>query len=243
MKKCLIPLVGLALGMSSTAATAAGGGAVMSFNADSRNVTSVQSGASNFMNYCSGCHGLKLLRYNRIGEDLGLPLDVVEKNLMFTTDKAVNPINTAMPAVSAEWFGRTPPDLSLTSRLRGPDWVYSFLNTFCVDSSKPTGVNNLQLPGASMPHVLGDLQGYQALDHHEGDAEHHGPPSFTMVKPGQMDAAEYKKFTTDLTNFLAYAAEPGKADRISVGFGVIAFLFVLFGLSYMLKHEYWKDVH
>jgi ubiquinol-cytochrome c reductase cytochrome c1 subunit len=229
--------------MASSAAAAAGPSAVLPFSADVTNTPSLQRGAANFMNYCSGCHSLQFLRYNRVARDLGIPEELVEKHLMYTTDSVLEHINSAMPAdASAGWFGQAPPDLSLTARSKSPAWIYSFLNTYYIDPERPNGVDNVQLPGAAMPHVLAGLQGYRRLVEEE-NGSHSSRPQFETVVPGSLTEAEYRQFTADITNFLAYAAEPGKAARISLGWKVLFFLLIFWGLAYALKREYWKDVH
>ena len=237
-------------------AFAAGDAAPFAFKPQTTNEASLQRGARDFMSYCSGCHSLKYLRYNRLAKDLGIPEDLLKANLMFTSSKPGDPIvsampkgsgNPAAPSPSEVWFGRAPPDLSLTARERGPDWIYSYLLTFYLDPSKPNGVNNCMLPGASMPHVLGDWQGWQVAeklpDGKCKEGERHGEPWLDLVQPGALSAAEYKERVGDLTNFMVYAAEPGRNRRIAVGVGVLLFT-VLFGiLAWLLKVEYWKDVH
>jgi ubiquinol-cytochrome c reductase cytochrome c1 subunit len=226
-----------------TPAFAAGGGALpFTFKATTANEASLQRGARAFMDYCVSCHSLKYLRYNRLAHDLSIPDELLRKYLMLGTDKAGDPITTTMPADAEKWFGRAPPDLSLTARERGPDWVYSYLLSFYIDPSKPTGVNNLVLPGASMPHVLGELQGWQRLAPDPAAAGHHGP-KFERVLPGTLSEGEYKAFIGDLTNFLVYAAEPVRNHRVAVGVLALLFVVVFWGLAYLLKVEYWKDVH
>jgi len=220
---------------------------LLPFTADSGNTASVQRGARNFMAYCSGCHSLKYLRYNRMAEDLNIPDDVLKKNLMFTSDKSGDPIKVAMPAASEQWFGRVPPDLSLETRARGANWVYTYLLSFYVDESRPLGVNNTVLVGASMPHVLWELQGWQKKAEHKAEGEHggehHGGSAFEKVTEGSLKPAEYEAFVGDLVNFLDYASEPGKQARISLGLKVMLYLFGLLVLTYLLKKEFWRDVH
>ncbi len=234
----------------ASASVLASGGADMpfSFKPDTGNQASLQKGARNYMAYCSGCHSLKFLRYNRLGKDLGIPEDLLKKHLMPEGAKPGDVIKTAMPAAESEkWFGRTPPDLSLSARERGPDWVYSYLLSFYLDPTKPTGVNNLVLEGAAMPHVLGALQGWQVLEKedakHSGGHGGHGGPNLKLVQPGSLTPAEYKDFVGDLTNFMVYAAEPGRNARISLGWKVLAYVLLFWGLAYLLKQEFWKDVH
>ncbi|MGH8457518.1 MAG: cytochrome c1 [Stenotrophobium sp.] len=222
----------------------------LQFKPDTANLFSVQRGARDFMSYCSGCHSMKHLRYNRIAQDLGIPEDLMKKNLMLTSDKPGDPIISSMPeAASENWFGRTPPDLTVEARYRGPDWIYNYLNTFYLDPSRPTGVNNLVLPGASMPDILWELQGWQVKpDAPKGGAKpeaegEEGGTGLTLVQPGKMSPDDYQKFTADLTNFMTYAAEPGREDRISLGIKVMLYLILLTVLAYLLKKEFWKDVH
>ncbi len=249
MKRLLIALAGLTL---SAAAFANEGALPFSFKPDTSNLPSVQRGARDYMAYCSGCHSMKHLRYSRIAQDLGIPEDMVKKNLMFTTDKIGDHIMSSMPAdASAAWFGRTPPDLTVETRARGADWVYSYLNSFYIDESRPVGVNNLVLPGASMPHVLWELQGWQVkAEEKKAEGEHaeaaHGEEhgsGLELVQPGKLSPEDYKKFTADLTNFMVYAAEPGRNARVSLGPKVLLYLLVLTWLFYALKKEFWKDIH
>lgn len=240
----------------STSAFASEGALPFSFKPDTANQPSLQRGAADFMAYCSGCHGLKYLRWNRLGKDLGISEELLKANLMPEGAKPGDHIVSSMPKGSADptkpaepeqWFGRAPPDLSLTARSRGADWVYSYLLTFYVDPSKATGVNNVVLPGASMPHVLGGLQGYQVLEHAEGAAEGHGGghqgPKLTLATKGSLSPAQYRELVGDITNFLVYAAEPGRNHRMAIGVGALIFCVIFGFFAYLLKAEYWKDVH
>src|SRR5690606_26281805 len=212
------------------------------------NTASLQRGAKYFVNYCLGCHSLQYVRYNRLAEDLLLTEQQLAENLMFTADKPTEMMTIAMRPEDAErWFGVTPPDLSLTARARGADWIYTYLRSFYVDKSRPIGVNNTVLPNASMPHVLAPLQGYQKATFEEGvDAD--GNPTkhfsgFTEPEGGAMSPEEYDEVVRDIVNFMVYVAEPVQLRRQEIGMGVLAFLMVLFVFAYFLKHEYWRDVH
>jgi ubiquinol-cytochrome c reductase cytochrome c1 subunit len=224
-----------------------GGMQLMHAGTDINDIQSLQRGAHDFMNYCSGCHSLQYLRYNRMAQDLHIPPAALAADLMFTTDKAFDMINSAMPADAEQWFGKRPPDLSLVARSRGTDYVYSFLHGFYADRTALWGVNNLYLAHASMPHVLQILQGLQKpVFRHEtgesGDARM-VLTGLEMMTPGTMKPQEYDQFVRDIVNFLDYAAEPVKARRQSIGVFVILYLLVFFAFAYLLKKEYWKDVH
>jgi len=224
-----------------------GGIAVQASHADIRDLQSLQRGARNFMNYCSGCHSIQYLRYNRMAQDLQIPPEDLPPNLMFTSNKPFDTIVSAMPEDAATWFGKQPPDLSLMARARGADYIYSFLKGFYVDAARPWGVNNVYLPNVAMPHVLASLQGLQKpVFKNEPDASgnaHMVLSGTEMMTPGSMKAEEYDRFVRDLTNFLDYAAEPIKAKRETLGVFITLFLLAGLALAWLLKKEYWKDVH
>jgi ubiquinol-cytochrome c reductase cytochrome c1 subunit len=257
MRKRLILIAVALFGTALSAGVASaqeGEGSLSHAGTDINNVESLQRGARNFMNYCSGCHSLKYVRYNRIAKDLEIPESELQANLMFTSEKPFDTVNSSMPADAEAWFGKQPPDLSLMARARSVDYIYTFLKGFYVDKARPWGVNNVVLPGTSMPAVLSRLQGLQTLvlknekDEHGSDnlvpngAE---PMKSDPLKPeaGALKPEEYDQFVRDIANFLDYAGEPIKAKRQSMGVFVMLFLLVFFAFAYMLKKEYWKDVH
>ena len=216
------------------------------------NLPSLQRGARNFMAYCSGCHSLKFVRYSRICTDLSIAEDQCQALLVRPGDKAIDYIKAPMPAADAtEWFGKAPPDLSLVARSRGPDWIFNFLTTFYADpASQKTGVNNLQLPGTAMPHVLASLQGVQnAVWRNVETKGEDGKPlvtrEFEKFEPGvvgSVNAEQYDEFVRDTVNFLAYAGDPTQLQREGLGIWVILFLLMFTGIALLLKKEYWKDV-
>jgi ubiquinol-cytochrome c reductase cytochrome c1 subunit len=213
-------------------------------NIDLSDQASLQRGAKYFVNYCLSCHSAQFQRYNRMAQDLGLTEDEVMKNLMFTTDKIGDTMTVAMhPADGEKWFGVAPPDLSVLIRARGVDYIYTYLRSFYLDDSRPMGVNNVVFPSASMPDVLWQLQGLQKANFKEledGKMEFEG---FEQVTPGTLSAEEFDQVARDLTAFLSYVGEPVQMKRVALGKWVLLFIAVFFVLSYLLKKEYWKDVH
>ena len=242
-------IIALALLVAPALGMAAGGGAKLeSANIDISNQASLQRGAKYFVNYCFGCHSAQYVRYNTLGSGLGLSEDQVVENLMFTGDRPSDTMAIAMPpGDAADWFGRTPPDLSLAARARGTDWIYSFLKSFYVSPQQPSGANNLVLEGASMPPVLWDLQGVQeAVFHEETDAQgypHKIFDRFEIVSPGKLSEEEFDEVVVDLVAFLSYISEPVQLERRSLGIKVILFLVIFFLFAYALKKEIWKEVH
>ena len=207
---------------------------------------SLQRGAAHFVNYCLNCHSAAAMRYARL-QDLGLTEDEIRNNLMFITDKFGDTMKTTLdPKDAKKWFGVVPPDLSVTARSRGSDWLYTYFRSFYRDPKTSTGWNNLVFPQVSMPHVLYGLQGEQQLEVTERVDAHSGEKveSHRIVpgKPGSLSPVEYDIFVGDLVNYLTYMGEPARAERTQTGVIVLFFLAIFFILSLLLKQEYWKDV-
>ncbi len=247
MTKTFLPrlatlIAGLVL---SVAAIAAEGGDKQQSGIDLGDRASLQRGAQLYMNYCSGCHSLKYLRYSRVGEDLGLSEDEVMTNLNLTGAKFGEHIVTSMPAdKSKEWFGQTPPDLSVISRVRGSDWIYTYLKSFYLDEARPLGWNNKLFPNASMPNPLWQMQGLQRAEYGKADATGERPvEKLVLAQAGTMGAEEFNQVARDITAFLEYAGEPAVLKREAMGVWVILFLAFFTFLAWLLKTEYWKDVH
>ncbi len=228
---------------------AAGGGnsPMEAANIDPDNTASLQRGARNFMNYCSGCHSAQYVRYKTIGKRLELSEEQLIDNLMFNAEKTFETIQTSMTTEDASrWYGNAPPDMSLIARAKGVDYIYNFLKGYYLSEDSPTGVNNLVLAGTSMPHVLWELQGFQRANFSTHDNDDGSVTTsfegFETVTPGAMDAEQYDDFVRDTVNFLAYIAEPIRSERQTLGVWVIMFLIFFLVLAIMLKKQIWKDV-
>jgi ubiquinol-cytochrome c reductase cytochrome c1 subunit len=206
-------------------------------------LASLQRGARNFMNYCNSCHALKYVRYQRMADDLKIPSAVLESELVAPGHNNLDYISTAMPSSDAvNWFGKAAPDLSLIARSKGTDYVYRFLKTFYADASNPLGSNNLAYPSAAMPAVLSDLSGVnEAVYRQVGDDKVFD--HFATSIPGSMTSAQFDLFVRDTVNFLDYVGEPVQVERRFMGIWVVLFLILLSWLAWLLKNEYWKEVH
>ncbi len=248
--KTIATLVSSMLMLAASNCMAAGGGAMelAPANNDVSDTESLQRGARNFMNYCSGCHSAKYVRFNRMGRDLGLTEEQLIENLMFNAEVPHDTIQRTMRDEDAKrWFGKPPPDLSVTPRSRGIDYVYNFLQSFYIDAESPTGVDNVLLPGTSMPNVLWEMQGYQraiftahALE--DGGGTEQVFERFEPVTTGNMSHEDFQTFVRDTVNFLDYMSEPAQLRRKAIGVWVLIFLAVFLVLAVMLKKQIWKDV-
>lgn len=201
---------------------------------------SLQRGAQFFAANCLACHSASYMRYNRL-MDIGMSEEEIKKMLP-EGSKLGSTMKAMMDAESAKAaFGVAPPDLSVEARARGTDWVYTYLRSFYADSTRPSGVNNLVFPGVGMPNVLGGMQGEQNLivEGHEG----HEAKMLKLTAPGSMTATEFDATVGDLVNYLDFMSEPAKLVRYKLGYMVLGFLFLLLILTYLLKKEFWKDIH
>lgn len=231
----------VALLLVSFPAFGAGGGALEHANVNIRDTAAIQRGAQTFVNYCLSCHAASYMRYNRLAEDLELSEELVMENLVFADVKIGETMTVAMSEEDATaWLGKAPPDLSLISRSRGADWIYTYLLTFYQDPSG--GWNNLTFPNASMPHVLWPLQGIQKPIYATHDG-HEVVDHLVLAKPGIETPTEYEDTVRDLVTFLEYLGEPAEVKRKNIGVWVLLFLALFALISYALKAEYWRDVH
>ena len=225
---------------------------------------SMQRGARIFVNYCLSCHSAAYMRYNRMGADLGIPEDLLVKNLLFIPDakgelKPGSLMKAIMPAdVARAAFNTVPPDLSVITRSRTPEWFYTYMRSFYRDDKAVSGWNNTVFPGVSMPHVLHDWQGQQRAvyrtEQHESTHAEGGKKvtktteekvfdHFELERPGSMSPEQFDGAMRDLTNFMVYLGEPAKLERYRLGVLVLVFLAIFLVIAYLLKKEYWKDVH
>lgn len=234
------------------------------FHADFEDKESLQNGAKWFDNYCMGCHSLKYSRYERVADDLDIPHPVMVDTLVpmdlekFESGKIGSLMGISMPEDRAKaWFGATPPDLSLVTRLRSPEWLYTYLRNFYEDSSRPAGVNNRVFDKVAMPHAMLELQGLlecasgPVLDSHgdpirdeNGNEEVNACATLQAGSlAGTLETEDFDKAIYDLVNYLEYVAEPSAAARKHTGVYVLLFLALFLVVAVLLDREYWKDIH
>ncbi|WP_240207116.1 cytochrome c1 [Vibrio sp. CyArs1] len=245
MKKWIVVLFAL---LPSLALAAGGNVHLDKANNDLSDQASLQNGAKLFMNYCFACHSTQYQRYERVANDLGIPVDLAKENLVFDPEAKIGDLMVnAMPQKqAAAWFGAAPPDLTLVARVRGVDWLYTYLRSFYVDPSRPFGVNNVTFPNVGMPHVLEELQGIptpiyetQLVDGQEVQVV----IGTETDGRGELSSSEYDDAVRDLVNFLEYSGDPVKLERHALGWWVMGFLVIFTIVVVLLKKEYWRDVH
>jgi ubiquinol-cytochrome c reductase cytochrome c1 subunit len=245
--RTFLAALALTLPFASPHAMASGGQDVVLDTApiNLQDQASLQRGARNFVNYCMNCHNAQFMRYSHLTQ-IGLTEDQIKANFMFGTDKIGDTMVSALdPKDAKDWFGAPPPDLTLVARVRGSDWLYTFLRGFYRDDTTPTGWNNKVFKNVGMPHVLHDLQGTQVMEK-TGEKMVHGKMEPVMglaiSRAGKMSEREYDLFVNDLVNYLTYMGEPARPQRTQLGVLVLMFLVLAFFATLWLKNEYWKDV-
>ncbi len=213
-------------------------------NFDPEDRASILQGAKTFVKYCLGCHSIKHIRYQRIAKDFIIDDKKVLTEIAPQGASIYDQMHTAMNAHdSAKWFGVEPPDLSLISRSRSADWLYSYLKSFYTDPSKPLGTNNLIFKDVGMPNVLWQVQGEQKAIFTTEDDGQQTFEKFVIEKPGTLTEEEFDTMVNDLVNFLVYVGEPVKLERERIGKYVLFYLGMFLLIAYLLKKEYWEDVH
>jgi len=220
---------------------------------DTSDMDSVKRGAKVFVDYCFGCHSAKYMRFNRIGRDTGMSDAELRETLIFTTDDKGEPSKPGALMITAmtddyarQVFGIAAPDLTLFAHPGAVDFVYTYMKSFYADPDRPSGMNNAVFRNINMPHVLAPLQGVQKAVYRT--VERNGVKlevidHLELEQPGSMSEEEYDALVTDLVNFMAYLSEPVQNERRTLGWKVMIYLTILLVLTYLLKKEYWSDIH
>lgn len=199
-------------------------------NVDLSDKASIKRGAKFFGTVCIACHTLIYMQYDPIAKEAGITLE-------------------RMPINVKKWpLDVKPPDLSLETDVRGADWIYTYLHSFYMDKTRPTGANNLLFPNAAMSYILASYQGVQTLVSDPKDSrgiyDHalQWYDALELQSQGTMTPTQFDETVRDVVNFLAYSAEPYHEKQKNLGVWVLGFLFILFIFTYLLKKEYWRDI-
>jgi ubiquinol-cytochrome c reductase cytochrome c1 subunit len=259
MKKLITTLVAAFALMTGAVAVAAEGGMELdAAPARTNDMSALQNGAKLFVNYCLNCHSASFMRYNRM-RDIGLTEEQIKTNLMFATDKVGETMKVAIdPKQAKEWFGATPPDLTVIARSRaghggsGADYIYTYLRTYYRDDSKATGWNNMAFPSVAMPNVLWELQGQRSAkfveekaspeEGGEGGEAHLRFAGFEQITPGTLTPLQFDESVGDLVAFIEWMGEPAQNQRFRIGVGVMIFLTIFILITWRLNASFWRQV-
>lgn len=206
----------------------------------------LQRGLQVYRQVCSACHGMDRTYYRNF-KDLGYSEGQVkaiaaeytvmdgpnDEGEMFErparpSDHVKNPFANEKAARAAN-NGAYPPDLSLIAKARhgGADYVYSILTHY---KDAPADVT-LQ-PGQHYNTAIGGHIIAMAPPLVEGAI------AYEDGTPTTVD-----QYAKDVSQFVAWAAEPELEQRKRMGVKVILFLAVFAGLVYTTKRHIWSDLH
>lgn len=206
----------------------------------------VRTGALYFMHQCLACHSLQGMRFNELAAPTGLTEKEVQQFLVISNRRPLQTIVSPMPeALAKGYFGVVPPDLTDEIHLQGADWLYTYLTSFYVDPSRPTGANNVAFHNVAMPDVFAGMQGLQAPIRRPGFRLGKPTPIAVGVKPltqGSMTPAQFDAMAKDLVTFLAWAGDPHQQQRQAIGIWVIIVTGIWTILAYVMYRLFWRDV-
>jgi ubiquinol-cytochrome c reductase cytochrome c1 subunit len=158
-------------------------------------------------------------------------------------DRFPNPYPNATAAAAANG-GAAPPDLSVMAKARhnGANYIYSLLAGY---RAAPAG---LQIrPGQHYnPYMAGDLTPFMP------DGAHVPPGGFIampapLIQAGQVQyddgtVASVDQMAKDVAAFIAWSSDPKQVQRKQSGVGVLIFLALFAGVTYLSYRRIWRGV-
>ena len=232
----------------------------------------LQRGYKVYREVCASCHGMDLMHFRTLAEPGGPFYDAHQENPAANrfvkalaaevqvpdidsetgeaimrdavpADRFPNPYPNATAAAAGNG-GAAPPDLSVMAKARhdGANYIYSLLSGYV---APPAGLK--VGPGQYYnPYMAGDLSSYWSGD------EHHVPPGgfIAMPPPLQNGQVTYDdgssetvdQYSKDVAAFIAWASDPKQVQRKQSGLGVLIFLFLFAGVTYVSYRRIWKGV-
>jgi len=213
---------------------------------DTGDRTALRAGAMLFMSRCLSCHSVQGARFTELTTALGLSKKQVEHYLNPTRRRVSQTIVSSLPTgVAKRFLSKQPPDLTVIAKRRSPDWLYTYLTSFYVDPSRPTGANNVVFHNVAMPDVLASLQGLQTPVKKAG--YRYGKPAKVAVgvktlTRGRLSRKQFDTVARDLVTFLDYLAHPHRQARHDIGPWVLGLFAVFTFFAYLLYRAYWRCV-
>lgn len=231
----------------------------------------LQRGYKVYREVCASCHSMDLMYFRTLAEPGGpfydshqanpaenrfvrvLAAEVQVPDIDSETGEAImrdavpadrfpNPYPNATAAAAGNG-GAAPPDLSVMAKARhdGANYIYSLLSGYV---TPPAGLR--VSPGQYYnPYMSGDLSSYW-------DGEGEAPKGGFIAMPPQLqngqvtyddDAPEtIDQYSKDVAAFIAWASDPKQVQRKQTGLGVMIFLLLFAGVTYVSYRRIWKGV-
>lgn len=232
----------------------------------------LQRGYKVYREVCAACHSMDLMHFRTLGEKGGpfydphaenpaqnrfvraLAAEIEVPDIDTETGEAImrpatpadkfpNPYPNRTAAAAANG-GAAPPDLSVMAKARhdGANYIYSLLSGY---RAPPAGLRMSSTQHYN-PYMSGDMTPFW-----DGDPEHVPPGGFiAMPAPlanGQVTyddgtEATVDQMSKDVAAYIAWASEPKAIERKQAGIGVLAFLLIFAGITYVSYRRIWKGV-
>ena len=232
----------------------------------------LQRGYKVYREVCAACHSMNLLHFRDLGIPGGPFYDEHAENpaanrfvKAIAAEAQVAAIDTETgesmmrPGIAADKFpapypnatagaaangGANPPDLSVMAKARhgGANYIYSLLTGYDAPPAElkmtPTQHYNAYMAGDLTPFMP---QGA------------HVPPGGFIAMPNPLASdglvtyddgtvASKDQMAKDVSAFIAWASEPHAVERKQAGFGVLAFLLLFTGITYVSYRRIWKGI-
>ena len=231
----------------------------------------LQRGYKVYREVCASCHGMDLMHFRTLAEPGGPFYDPHQANpaenrfvkvlaaeaqvpdidcetgeaIMrdaVPADRFPNPYPNATAAAAGNG-GAAPPDLSVMAKARhdGANYIYSLLSGY---RAAPAGLEIR--PGQYYnPYMAGDLTPFVPEGAHVPEG------GFIAMPPPLMDgqvtyddgsSETVDQYSKDVAAFIAWASDPKQVQRKQSGVGVLIFLLLFAGVTYVSYRRIWKGV-
>lgn len=231
----------------------------------------LQRGYKVYREVCSSCHSMDLMHFRTLAEPGGPFYDEHQANpaenrfvkvlaaeaqvpdidsetgeaIMrdaVPADKFPSPYPNATAAAAGNG-GAAPPDLSVMAKARhgGADYIYSLLSGY---REAPAGLE-IRPDQHYNPYMAGDLTPFWKGQGHAPEG------GFIAMPPPLMDGQvtyddgskeTVDQYAKDVAAFIAWASDPKQVQRKQSGLGVLIFLFLFAGVTYVSYRRIWKGV-
>jgi ubiquinol-cytochrome c reductase cytochrome c1 subunit len=232
----------------------------------------LQRGYKVYREVCAACHSMDLLYFRTLAEPGGPFYDAHQENPTenrfvralaaefevadidsetgeavmrpgVAADRFPNPYPNATAAAAANG-GAAPPDLSVMAKARhdGANYIYSLLSGY---EAPPAGLRIA--PGQYYnPYMAGDMTPFWEGDHDSvpagGFIAMPDPLRDGQVTYDDGTTASVDQMSRDVAAFIAWASDPKATERKRAGIGVLIYLFLFAGITYLSYRRIWRNV-
>lgn len=212
----ILPVLILALFIATPGAQASDGKALRDVEIGSGQ-EEIKRGGMVALQLCVLCHSLKYVKFRDLREIGFFPNEIDRFRRGAELSQGIRSTTTHDSA--QRLFGMVPPDLSLMAKARpnGPRYIYSLLLAYEVQEDGR--IENSLFPGIKMPDVLAH-----------------------SIEEDEHVRQELEQRARDVAAFLVWTADPRAQERLTLGRYVLAYLFLLTVMLYLVKRKTWRQL-